>query len=35
MTYDEIGFTRPGAIAERIAVPTRLVHRIDDVGEPR
>ncbi|MGD0853314.1 MAG: alcohol dehydrogenase catalytic domain-containing protein [Acidimicrobiales bacterium] len=30
MTYDEIGFTRPGAIAERIAVPTRLVHRIDE-----
>jgi 2-desacetyl-2-hydroxyethyl bacteriochlorophyllide A dehydrogenase len=29
-TYDEIGFTRPGAIAEHIAVPTRLVHRIDD-----
>ncbi len=29
-TYDEIGFTRPGAIAERVAVPTRLVHRIDD-----
>jgi 2-desacetyl-2-hydroxyethyl bacteriochlorophyllide A dehydrogenase len=29
-TYDEIGFTRPGAIAERIAVPTRLVHRIDE-----
>lgn len=28
--YDEIGFTRPGAIAERIAVPRRLVHRIDD-----
>jgi 2-desacetyl-2-hydroxyethyl bacteriochlorophyllide A dehydrogenase len=29
-TYDEIGFTRPGAIAERIAVPTRLVHRVDE-----
>lgn len=28
-TYDEIGFTRPGAIAERIAVPRRLVHAID------
>jgi L-iditol 2-dehydrogenase len=27
-TYDEIGFTRPGAIAERIAVPARQVHRI-------
>jgi len=30
LVYDEIGFTRPGAIAERIAVPKRLVHRIDD-----
>jgi 2-desacetyl-2-hydroxyethyl bacteriochlorophyllide A dehydrogenase len=29
-TYDEIGFTRPGAIAEHIAVPIRLVHRVDD-----
>jgi 2-desacetyl-2-hydroxyethyl bacteriochlorophyllide A dehydrogenase len=29
-TYDEIGFTRPGAIAERVAVPSRLVHRIDE-----
>jgi len=29
-TYEEIGFTRPGAIAERIAVPKRLVHRIDE-----
>jgi L-iditol 2-dehydrogenase len=28
VTYDEIGFTRPGAIAERIAVPARQVHRI-------
>jgi len=28
--YDEIGFTRPGAIAELIAVPKRLIHRIDD-----
>jgi 2-desacetyl-2-hydroxyethyl bacteriochlorophyllide A dehydrogenase len=27
--YDEIGFTRPGAIAGRIAVPKRLVHRLD------
>ena len=27
-TYDEIGFTRPGAIAQRIAVPARQVHRI-------
>ena len=29
-TYDEIGFTRPGAIAERISVPTTLVHRLGD-----
>jgi L-iditol 2-dehydrogenase len=28
-TYDEIGFTRPGAIAERIAVPVRQVHRLE------
>jgi threonine dehydrogenase-like Zn-dependent dehydrogenase len=28
-TYDEIGFTRPGGIAELIAVPSRLVYRID------
>jgi 2-desacetyl-2-hydroxyethyl bacteriochlorophyllide A dehydrogenase len=29
-TYDEIGFTRPGAIAEHVAVPRRLVHRVED-----
>ncbi|HEY5438326.1 MAG TPA: alcohol dehydrogenase catalytic domain-containing protein [Acidimicrobiales bacterium] len=29
-TYDEIGFTRPGALAERIVVPKRLVHRLED-----
>jgi threonine dehydrogenase-like Zn-dependent dehydrogenase len=29
-TYDEIGFTRPGALADRIAVPKRLVHRVDE-----
>lgn len=29
-TYDEIGFTRPGAAAELITVPARLVHRIAD-----
>jgi threonine dehydrogenase-like Zn-dependent dehydrogenase len=29
-TYDEIGFTRAGAIAERISVPTQLVHRLGD-----
>jgi threonine dehydrogenase-like Zn-dependent dehydrogenase len=28
VTYDEIGFTRPGAIAERIVVPANLVHRL-------
>lgn len=34
VTYDEIGFTRPGAIAGRIAVPSRLVHRIDPSVDP-
>ena len=29
VTYDEIGFTRPGAAGASIAVPSRLVHRID------
>jgi 2-desacetyl-2-hydroxyethyl bacteriochlorophyllide A dehydrogenase len=29
-TYDEIGFTRPGAAAELIKVPARLVHKIAD-----
>ena len=29
-TYDEIGFTRPGALADRIAVPKRLVHRLNE-----
>lgn len=28
--YDEIGFTRPGAIAERIRVPPASVHRLSD-----
>jgi len=28
--YDEIGFTRPGALAELVSVPAFLVHRIDD-----
>jgi 2-desacetyl-2-hydroxyethyl bacteriochlorophyllide A dehydrogenase len=28
-TYDEIGFTRPGAIAELISVPRELVHYLD------
>ncbi len=28
--YDEIGFTRPGAIAELISVPTSLAHRLRD-----
>ena len=32
-TYDEIGFTRAGAIGERIAVPTSLVHRLDESVE--
>lgn len=29
VTYDEIGFTRPGALAERVAVPAHLVHVLD------
>ena len=29
LTYDEIGFTRAGALAERIAVPQGLVHRLE------
>jgi len=29
-SYDEIGFTRPGALAEIVSVPTGLVHRLDD-----
>jgi 2-desacetyl-2-hydroxyethyl bacteriochlorophyllide A dehydrogenase len=28
-TYDEIGFTQPGAIAEFISVPRELVHHLD------
>lgn len=28
--YDEIGFTRPGALAERVSVPAKLVHRLND-----
>ncbi|MCX6434218.1 MAG: alcohol dehydrogenase catalytic domain-containing protein [Actinobacteria bacterium] len=30
LTYDELGFTRPGAAAELIAVPAALVHSLDD-----
>src|SRR5207248_2131780 len=26
--YDEIGFTRPGGLAEYVAVPARLVHQL-------
>lgn len=29
-TYDEIGFTRPGAMAELITAPRSLVHQLDD-----
>ncbi|MGC8511225.1 MAG: zinc-dependent alcohol dehydrogenase [Acidimicrobiales bacterium] len=29
-TYDEIGFTRPGAIAELITAPRALIHPLDD-----
>ncbi|MGA7835943.1 MAG: alcohol dehydrogenase catalytic domain-containing protein [Acidimicrobiales bacterium] len=28
--YDEIGFTRAGAIADRVSVPASLVHRLSD-----
>jgi 2-desacetyl-2-hydroxyethyl bacteriochlorophyllide A dehydrogenase len=30
LTYDELGFTRPGAAAELIAVPAALAHPLDD-----
>ncbi|MFY9784006.1 MAG: alcohol dehydrogenase catalytic domain-containing protein [Acidimicrobiales bacterium] len=30
VTYDEIGFTRPGALAEHVSVPASLVHRVED-----
>jgi threonine dehydrogenase-like Zn-dependent dehydrogenase len=29
-TYDEIGFTRAGALAQRVSVPSSLVHRLND-----
>lgn len=29
VAYDEIGFTRPGSIAQKIAVPASLVHRLE------
>jgi threonine dehydrogenase-like Zn-dependent dehydrogenase len=29
-TYDEIGFTRPGALGGRVSVPSFLVHRLSD-----
>src|ERR1035441_8477495 len=28
--YDEIGFTRPGALAEHVSVPVGLVHRLGE-----
>jgi threonine dehydrogenase-like Zn-dependent dehydrogenase len=28
--YDEIGFTRAGAMADRLSVPTSLIHRLND-----
>jgi len=31
--YEEIGFTRPGALATFVSVPTFLVHRIEDSVE--
>jgi L-iditol 2-dehydrogenase len=30
VTYDEIGFTRPGALAEHVSVPAALIHRLED-----
>jgi threonine dehydrogenase-like Zn-dependent dehydrogenase len=33
-TYDEIGFTRPGALAEMISVPASLVHFVEDHVDP-
>jgi L-iditol 2-dehydrogenase len=32
--YDEIGFTRPGALGELIAVPIALIHRLDPAVNP-
>jgi L-iditol 2-dehydrogenase len=29
-TYEEIGFTKPGALADLISVPASLVHELDD-----
>ena len=34
LVYDEIGFTRPGALADRIAVPAHLVHVLADGVNP-
>ena len=33
-TYDEIGFTRQGGLAERISVPRNLVHALADQVDP-
>jgi threonine dehydrogenase-like Zn-dependent dehydrogenase len=33
-TYDEIGFTRPGALADLISVPSSLVHSIEEHVDP-
>jgi threonine dehydrogenase-like Zn-dependent dehydrogenase len=33
-TYDEIGFTRPGALAEAVSVPADLVHRLAEGVDP-
>jgi threonine dehydrogenase-like Zn-dependent dehydrogenase len=32
--FDEAGFTRPGGLAERVAVPVSLVHRLDSSVDP-
>ncbi|MHB8468298.1 MAG: zinc-dependent alcohol dehydrogenase [Gaiellaceae bacterium] len=29
-TYDEVGFTREGAAGDQVAVPARVVHRLED-----
>ena len=30
LTYDEIGFTRPGAGSEKVLIPARMAHMIDE-----
>ena len=33
--YDETGFTRPGAFADHVVVPARLLHPLPDEADPR